>query len=119
MSPVERARREKQRTQPTPSRRPTLHKKPIIPASPASPVDPDSAGARNVLLDPRPPPPPAQLVYTRAQARVLLGNVSVMTLIRMERQKLLKPIRMTKGKAAQVFYSYQNILDVAQGRGKH
>ena len=49
-------------------------------------------------------------LYPREQARPFLGNVSVPTLRRMERDGILKPIRLTKrSPTAQVFYTGANI----------
>ena len=58
-----------------------------------------------------------QLLYSREQARRLLGNISVSTLRRMERNRLLRPIRPTGARGGRVFYSAGNVISVARGRG--
>jgi hypothetical protein len=55
-----------------------------------------------------------QLLFTRQQARRLLGNVSVATLQRLEAQGILRPKRLDPSKAGigQVFYTRANLLEL-------
>jgi DNA-binding transcriptional MerR regulator len=51
-------------------------------------------------------------LYPRDEASSFLGGVSVPTLRRMEKQGILKPIRLNKrSPTAQVYYSGRNIRD--------
>jgi hypothetical protein len=57
----------------------------------------------------------APLLYSREQAARLLGGVCAMTLIRMEKRGVLKPIRLVPSANGRVFYTAENIAAVARG----
>lgn len=57
----------------------------------------------------------APLLYSRAQACIALGNISEMTLIRLERSGRLKPVRLTQSRSGAVFYKVSDIERLAQG----
>jgi hypothetical protein len=55
------------------------------------------------------------LLYSRVQARRLLGNVSIATLKRLEADGQLTPIRLNKrSPVAQVFYRSSQVRALAQ-----
>jgi hypothetical protein len=58
-----------------------------------------------------------QLLVTRKDAAKMLGGISLMTLIRLEKEGLLKVRRLNRSPSAQVFYGYDNVVAVAQGGG--
>jgi predicted DNA-binding transcriptional regulator AlpA len=72
-------RRDRQRNSPTPSRRPSFLNELAVPTTTPSAVGPESAGAQNVVLDPRPPP---KQYLTAAQLRARYGGVSHMWVVR-------------------------------------
>ena len=78
---TEAQRRDRQRNSPTPSRRPAFLDELAVPATPTTPsvVGPQSAGAQNVVLDPRPPP---KQYLTATQLRARYGGVSHMWVVR-------------------------------------
>lgn len=45
-----------------------------------------------------------QLLYSREQARVILGGICVMTLRRLEARGALTPVRLNKSPNSRVFY---------------
>ena len=54
--------------------------------------------------------------YTREQARPFFGNCSIATLVRLEKEGVLKPIRRNKrSTTAQVLYSGRNIRAAQYG----
>jgi hypothetical protein len=56
------------------------------------------------------------LLVDRKTAAVMLGNVSVANLRRLEKLGILKAIRLNpKSKTGKVFYSVDNVLAVAKG----
>ena len=70
-------RRERQRNSPSPSRRPEfLNSNATTAPTTVDAVGPQSAGAQNVVLDPR--PPPGKRYLTAAQLRARYGGVSHM-----------------------------------------
>ena len=54
-----------------------------------------------------------RLLYSRAQARILLGGISITTLIRLERRGILKPVRFSA--TGQGFYARDNLVAAAGG----
>jgi hypothetical protein len=57
---------------------------------------------------------PQQLLYTRQQVRVMLGNVSYATVRRLEKAGELKPIRLKRNRpTARVYYKAANVLALA------
>jgi hypothetical protein len=52
---------------------------------------------------------PDQLLYTRQQTARVLGDISLSTILRLERQGQLKKIRLMRGASAQVFHSAENV----------
>ncbi len=70
---------------------------------------------KRVRIINRPQPP---MLYSRTQARQLLGGVSADLLIALERSGRLRPIRLTVGaKNAPVYYRAESILALADGDG--
>jgi hypothetical protein len=64
------------------------------------------------------PTPLTPLLVSRADAAVMLGGVSVMTLIRLEQRGELQPIRLNRAaKAGAVFYRYTDLVALAEGGG--
>jgi hypothetical protein len=60
-----------------------------------------------------------RLLYTRKQARELLGGISVFTLIRLEREGRLKPIRLSQSPTSQVYYVHDDLIAlIAEARGE-
>jgi hypothetical protein len=62
--------------------------------------------------------PNQRLLYTRKQARELLGGISVFTLIRLEREGRLKPIRLSRSPTSQAYYVHDDLIaliDEARG----
>ncbi|MEI9916214.1 MAG: hypothetical protein WDN29_10785 [Methylovirgula sp.] len=55
-----------------------------------------------------------KLLYTRKDAKLALGGRSTATMLRMEAEGLLKPIKLSSSPNGQTFYTKQNILEVAQ-----
>jgi hypothetical protein len=61
--------------------------------------------------------PDPQLLYSRAQAARLLGNVCVMTVVRLEKRGLLTPVRLDRrSKSGQVFYRHSDLIALVNGR---
>jgi hypothetical protein len=59
---------------------------------------------------------PGQLLYSRAQARQMLGGISIATLQRLEARGLLKPVRLNRVSAtAKVFYRTCDLEALAGG----
>lgn len=57
----------------------------------------------------------SEYLYTREQARQVLGGISVATLIRLEKAGDLKPIRLNKrSPTSQVFYTGHNLREMIQ-----
>jgi hypothetical protein len=57
------------------------------------------------------PSPP--LLYSRRQAQHLLGDVSIATLLRLERMRRLRPIKLNKtSPTAATYYSRANLLEL-------
>ena len=50
-----------------------------------------------------------RLLYSRAQVQEMLGGVSIMTLIRLEKDGKLTPRRLTGKRTGQVFYKAAEI----------
>jgi hypothetical protein len=61
-------------------------------------------------------PRPKKLILSRKTTAVRLGGVSVATVIRMELDGLLTPIRLTGKKRGQVFYSADEVEARARAR---
>jgi hypothetical protein len=60
--------------------------------------------------------PVNQLLISRIDAARMLGNISVTTVMRLEKEGVLKPVRLNPRKpTAQVFYRYESIAALAQG----
>jgi hypothetical protein len=59
---------------------------------------------------------PRPLLVKRTEAGPLLGGISSSQLIRLEKAGLLKPVKLSKSPVGAVFYSYDNVLDVARGQ---
>jgi hypothetical protein len=59
--------------------------------------------------------PAQKLIVSRTEAAEMLGGVSTLTLIRLEHAGRLKPIRLTRRASGKVFYSFPEILALAQG----
>jgi hypothetical protein len=58
------------------------------------------------------------LLVSRKDTAVMLGGVDISTIRRLEKEGLLIPKRLNpRSPTAQVFYSYENVLAVAQGEG--
>lgn len=55
------------------------------------------------------------LLVARAEGCRLLGGISVATAIRLEKKKVLIPIKPGRTPTSPTFYSYSNIVTVAQG----
>jgi hypothetical protein len=53
------------------------------------------------------------LLYSRAQLARLL-SCSVATIQRMERQKLLKPVRLTRSKVGQCYFRREDVLELIE-----
>lgn len=57
----------------------------------------------------------SQLLYSREQARRILGGVSISTIIRMEKTGALSPVRLNRQAAhGQVFYRADDIARLAK-----
>ena len=50
-----------------------------------------------------------RLLYTREQTAELLGGVSISTIRRLEREKRLKPIRLSLSPTGQVFHQASDV----------
>jgi hypothetical protein len=57
----------------------------------------------------------SRLLYSRKQTQQLLGDVSIATLIRLERAGILRPKRLLNSPTGQVFYTHENVVEVARG----
>jgi hypothetical protein len=57
-----------------------------------------------------------RLLYSRAQASELLGGASTTLLKRLEKQGALTPIKLSRRRQSQVYYSHDNLMQVAAGR---
>jgi hypothetical protein len=55
-------------------------------------------------------------LYSRTEAEPFLGYPSTPTFRKMEREGLLKPIRLSKGPTAPVHYTGKNIRAAARGK---
>jgi hypothetical protein len=61
-------------------------------------------------------PTPTPLLISRKDAAVLLGGISVATLIRMEANGTLHPVRLNRqARTSQVFYRAADVERLAQG----
>jgi hypothetical protein len=59
--------------------------------------------------------PDRQLIYSRTQAAKLLGNVSTMTIVRLEKKGALKAVRPFS-RSGQVFYSHADLIKIVNAR---
>lgn len=53
---------------------------------------------------------PERLLYTRKQACELLGGISRFTLLRLEAENRLRPVRLTRSPTSQVYYTREDLL---------
>jgi hypothetical protein len=60
-------------------------------------------------------PTSSRLLYSRRQAQLLLGGVSVHTMIRWEHAGILRPIKPGNAPTGMTFYSHANLMAVARG----
>jgi hypothetical protein len=59
---------------------------------------------------------PDRFLFSRKQAAELLGGVSLATMKRLESEGVLQPVRLNKRSATgQVFYTHDNLMEVAGG----
>jgi hypothetical protein len=76
---------------------------------------------RKVIAPPAPPKKRKErlkvqpLLVSRADAAVMLGGVSVATMVRLEDAGLLHPKRLMGSPNGTVFYSFKNVTEVAEG----
>lgn len=54
------------------------------------------------------------LLYSRKEAARLLGNVSIATIIRLEQQGRLKPIRLSRSPSAQIFFKASDLIALVE-----
>ena len=79
-----------------------------------------SDGRRNERQRETPPhseQAPVRLLYSRRQAKPLLGDISVATMLRLEALGVLIPIKPNGTPTSMTFYSHENLLAVARARG--
>jgi hypothetical protein len=62
-------------------------------------------------------PDTQQLLYSRQQTAQALGYRSVASVIRLQREGVLRPIRLTKRRTGQVFYSVEEVRALASAKG--
>jgi DNA-binding transcriptional MerR regulator len=58
-------------------------------------------------------------LVTRKQVATLFGRIHVATIIRLEREGLLKPIRLRRSPTAQVFYRAADVRSLIEKRAAH
>ncbi len=61
---------------------------------------------------------PQRLIYSREQVGQLLGGVSVATIRRLELAGRLRPIRLSRSKAGQVFFRAEDVRAFVEGAAK-
>ena len=59
-----------------------------------------------------------QLLFTRAQTAVLLGNCSLATIRRLEEKGSLKRVRLTQCPTGRVYFTRENVFEVIEKAGK-
>jgi hypothetical protein len=66
---------------------------------------------------PRGPPTTldGRLLVTREEASQMLGGLSLSTLIRMERRRVLVPVKLSGSAAGKTYYRLGNVVAVAEG----
>lgn len=58
-----------------------------------------------------------QLLYSRAQVQRMLGGISYISVIRLEKAGRLKPVRLHPNKTkAQVYYRHADVFALAEGQ---